>query len=285
MDIGFANTGVGHPDADPGLGGLDDFGNPLSFSYQYQQYLAGYTDKVLDKVVYKTRACDFIMPLVDPYYEYFTNFDSDLFNGFDALEDDGARDGVNKTQNCINSDIYGVENVPKIPTVAAARSALEAGLPKMQIGTKAAFKIPSLRNVELTGPYMHNGSMATLEQVVEFYSRRGNFINDNQHDFLNSIGLAGTANPPGSSLASQEARAAIVAFLKTFTDERVRYERAPFDHPEIKVPHGHVGDAQAVTAGNTVDPNLAQDEFLIVPASGANGLAEPLQPFETFLEP
>jgi len=285
VDIGFANTGVGNPNADPGLGGFDDFGNPLSFAYQYQQYLAGYTDKVLDSVVYKTRACDFMMPLVDPYYEYFTDYDPDLFNGFDALEDDGAREGVDKTKDCITSDIYGVQNTPKIPTVAAARAALEAGLPKMQIGTKAAFKIPTLRNVELTGPYMHNGSMATLEQVMEFYSRRGNFINDDQHDFMNSIGLSGTANPPGSSPASIQARKDIVAFLKAFTDDRVRYERAPFDHPEIKVPHGHVGDTAAVAPGNSVDPNLAQDEFLLVPASGANGLAEPLQPFEAFLAP
>lgn len=284
-DIGFANTGVGNPDADPGVGGVDDFGNPLSFGYQYQQYLAGYTDKVVDSVVYKTRACDFVLPLVDPYYEYFSNPDPDLFNGLDALEDDGARDGVDKTQDCIVSDQYGALNVPKIPTIAAARSALEAGLPKMDVGSKAAFKIPSLRNVELTGPYMHNGSMATLEQVVEFYSRHGNFINNNQHGFLSAIGLAGTAKPLGSSAISEQARADVVAFLKAFTDERVRYERAPFDHPEIKVPHGHVGDSQAVSAGNNIDPNLAKDEFLLVPAVGANGSATPLQPFETFLNP
>ena len=33
-----------------------------------------------------------------------------------------------------------------------------------------AFKTPSLRNVALTGPYMHNGSIGTLEQVIEFYT-------------------------------------------------------------------------------------------------------------------
>ena len=285
MDIGFANTGVGNPDADPGLGGFDDFGNPLSFSYQYQQYLAGYTGKVIDSVVYKTRACDFILPLVDPYYEYFSFEDPDMFNGLDALEDDGLRDGVNKTQNCNKSDRAGVMNVPKIPTLEAARNALAQGLPKMQIGTKAAFKIPTLRNVELTGPYMHNGSMATLEQVMEFYSRRGNFINADQHDFLGAIGLAGTANPPGSSETSKQARADIIVFLKSFTDERVRYERAPFDHPEIKVPHGHVGDIQGVSVGNAIDTKLAKDEFLLVPAVGANGATKPLEAFETFLEP
>lgn len=36
-----------------------------------------------------------------------------------------------------------------------------------------AFKTPTLRNVELTAPYMHDGSIATLDQVVEFYDRGG----------------------------------------------------------------------------------------------------------------
>ncbi len=36
-----------------------------------------------------------------------------------------------------------------------------------------AFKVPSLRNVELTGPYFHNGGQATLDQVMQFYNRGG----------------------------------------------------------------------------------------------------------------
>jgi cytochrome c peroxidase len=36
-----------------------------------------------------------------------------------------------------------------------------------------AFKVPALRNVELTGPYFHNGGQATLQQVVQFYNRGG----------------------------------------------------------------------------------------------------------------
>src|SRR4051812_49340166 len=39
----------------------------------------------------------------------------------------------------------------------------------------AAFKTPGLRNVELTGPYFHNGGKATLRQVVDFYSIGGDF--------------------------------------------------------------------------------------------------------------
>jgi cytochrome c peroxidase len=36
-----------------------------------------------------------------------------------------------------------------------------------------AFKTPTLRNIALTGPYFHNGSRATLRQVMEFYNRGG----------------------------------------------------------------------------------------------------------------
>jgi len=37
-----------------------------------------------------------------------------------------------------------------------------------------AFKTPTLREIEHTAPYMHNGSIETLEQVIEFYNRGGN---------------------------------------------------------------------------------------------------------------
>ena len=38
---------------------------------------------------------------------------------------------------------------------------------------KLAFKTPTLRNVALTAPYMHNGVFATLEEVIEFYNEGG----------------------------------------------------------------------------------------------------------------
>ena len=38
---------------------------------------------------------------------------------------------------------------------------------------KGAFKTPGLRNSLLTAPYMHDGSLGTLEEVVEFYNRGG----------------------------------------------------------------------------------------------------------------
>ncbi len=50
------------------------------------------------------------------------------------------------------------------------------------------YKTPSLRNVSLTAPYMHNGSLATLEEVVQFYNQ-GGFANENLDPLIRPLGL------------------------------------------------------------------------------------------------
>lgn len=275
MDMGFFNTGVNDPDTDPGIDALDDFGNPLSFSDQYVQYLLGNISAIQDKdVLEHVRSCDFIHPLASTA----TRLTADVFKAADGIEPDGTREGVLRNENCV------IDNKAFIPTVAAANAAL--GTPKMAVANKAAFKVPSLRNVELTGPYMHNGGMSTLDQVIEFYSRFGNVglpENKNQQNLVNAVSL---------SAASPDDRKAVIEFLKSFTDDRVRFERAPFDHPEVIIPNGHTGNHDAVEAGNSIDASLAKEEFLIVPAVGANGAFEadgvtpkPLLPFDKFLTP
>lgn len=144
-------------------------------------------------------------------------------------------------------------------------------LPGDRIAVKGAFKTPSLRNVTLTGPYMHNGSMATLEQVVEFYNRGGNFSNEEKDPDIESLGL------------TAREKAGLVAFLKTLTDPRVSYERAPFDHPQLRVPTGHVGD-QAMVAVRGAS-TLAQDEWIEIPAVGRRGRTAPLPSFDQGLAP
>lgn len=63
-----------------------------------------------------------------------------------------------------------------LPTTAAAlRELRDPNSGKMLAEGDGGFKIPSLRNIELTGLYLHIGCMAALEQVVEFYARGGNF--------------------------------------------------------------------------------------------------------------
>lgn len=137
-------------------------------------------------------------------------------------------------------------------------------------GIQGAFKIPSLRNVALTAPYFHNGDVRTLHEVVELYSRGGNVAPIQELD--------GTVIEPLSvpMLAADEVDA-IVAFLEALTDERVLYQRAPFDHPQIFVPNGHPGDSV-----KTIDANkdgLADDLMLEIPAVGAEGSGTPLPGF------
>ena len=40
-------------------------------------------------------------------------------------------------------------------------------------GDKGSFKTPTLRDIHLTAPYMHDGQIATLEEVIDFYDRGG----------------------------------------------------------------------------------------------------------------
>lgn len=77
------------------------------------------------------------------------------------------------------------------------------------------FKIPSLRNIELTGPYMHDGRFKTLEEVVNHYT---NGIKPHQH--LDVKFTDGKGNVKPLNLNSIEKKA-IIAFLKTLTDQEM----------------------------------------------------------------
>jgi cytochrome c peroxidase len=112
-------------------------------------------------------------------------------------------------------------------------------------------KTPQLRNVELNGPYFHNGGKATLWQVMELYDDGGNFANPTKSPLIRPLGL------------SADDHRDLIAFLLTLTDDRVRYQRAPFDHPELSVPNGALADGS--------------DDMLVIPATGAAGGSELLR--------
>jgi hypothetical protein len=96
----------------------------------------------------------------------------------------------------------------------------------------------------------------TLEDVVDFYTRGGNFPAAN----INHLDFNMTQN---GALQNQPAKmAAIVAFMKSLTDERVRNQSAPFDHPEIFIPN--------------LDPNIITPDVMTrIPAKDAFGNAAP----------
>lgn len=72
------------------------------------------------------------------------------------------------------------------------------------------FKIPSLRNIAITAPYMHNGQFQTLAEVLDFYS-------EGVHKSYNIDSKMGLAHQGGVRLTAQE-KQQIIAFLHTLTD-------------------------------------------------------------------
>jgi len=90
----------------------------------------------------------------------------------------------------------------------AVRPVADDGGDILQPG-QGKFKTPGLRNVELTGPYFHNGEMATLRQVVDFYDRGGDFRSSFTDSQIRPLDLTATEKD------------ALVAFLLALTDDRV----------------------------------------------------------------
>jgi len=205
-DAGWYNLGVRPTADDPGVGGLDPFGSPLSWTELFKTAASG-----LIKIPGNGLGC---AGLGTP------TFPNTLLNaqGFPLLSG---------------------------PLIAADNT-----------DVAGTFKVPGLRNVEFNGPYFHNGGKATLAQVVEFYDAAGDFdrtTNATKAPAIVPLKLDGDKSK------------SLVAFLLSLTDDRVRMQKAPFDHPQLLVPNG--------------DNPVGTDNMMEVPATGTAGSPTPLQRF------
>lgn len=82
-----------------------------------------------------------------------------------------------------------------------------------------AFKTPSLREVEHTAPYMHDGSLKTLDEVVEYYDK-GGIKNKNLHPIMKPLNL------------TKEDKKALVSFLKALSGEGWQHNQEPAEFPK-----------------------------------------------------
>ena len=142
-----------------------------------------------------------------------------------------------------------------------------------------AFKTPGLRNRKWMGPHFHNGDASTINGVLGFYNGQGN-NNLTKDSRLLGIDI-GFSSRPGTP------RAALRDFLKeALADPDVEFQKAPFDHPELCVPHGHEDTGETIfrhieaVGGKgsrkplvTFDEMLAQDAAVL--ANRANSLQDP----------
>ncbi len=184
-------------------------------------YTTLFTNAFGDATVTANRISRALAQFVRSIISTQTKFDAGIpvgFTNFTAQENQGRQifNGVGNCTSCHGTDNFvpglninnnGLEN----PYVDKGVGAL-TGLPQ----DEGLFKVPSLRNIELTAPYMHDGRFATLEEVVEFYNS-GVVNHPNLSPPLRNPPGPGAGQPRRLNMTAAQ-KAALVAFLKTLTD-------------------------------------------------------------------
>ncbi|KNZ31710.1 MAG: hypothetical protein AD742_15710 [Methylibium sp. NZG] len=140
----------------------------------------------------------------------------------DALFSDGAfhNIGIATATRARAAQPVTAELVPGLAATLTPAELLRIGAPdapdegRFEVtgheADRRAFRTPTLRNAELTAPYMHNGSLATLEQVLDYYARGGS-----PQDRLQDGRIRAFAFEAGE-------RAALLAFLRSLTSPAAR---------------------------------------------------------------
>lgn len=119
------------------------------------------------------------------------------------------------------------------------------------------FRPPSLRNVALTAPYMHDGSIATLEEVIRFYERGGRKIASGPYAGDGRLSLLKNGLVSGFTLTDAQ-RQDLIAFLESLTDWRF------VTNPRFSDPFAPAPAAQA-----TLPPRPAATPTAVVPSPTA----------------
>ncbi|MBL8182996.1 MAG: VCBS repeat-containing protein, partial [Blastocatellia bacterium] len=132
-----------------------------------------------------------------------------------------------------------------------------------------AFRVPGLRNVAQRGTFFHNGQFTTLQQVVAFYNRGGDFNGPNKpNNLIRPLGLN-----PGQ-------QADLVAFLQSLSDQRATTETERFDRPVLYIESNRVpvltgasrnGSGGIAPTMRAKSPPIVGNQEFIISVSGALG--------------
>ena len=96
------------------------------------------------------------------------------------------------------------------------------------------FRVPSLRNIAVTAPYMHDGSLATLEEVIDHYQAGGKLEHPNKTRILHPLHL------------TADDKRDLIEFLKSLTDQELLHDRRWSD-PWNAVQHVAIGAPRRAT--------------------------------------
>lgn len=156
-------------------------------------------------------------------YQVYSNTEYNDFSGFTAQENRGKKVFLDNCSSCHSP-------TQSRPAKMMANNGLDAQTTDRGVGgvtgqssDEAMFKVPLLRNIALTAPYMHDGRFQTLEEVVEHY----NSGIQNHPNLSPELRVGGG---PRRMNLSESDKAALVAFLKTLTDEQLLTDKR-FSNP------------------------------------------------------
>lgn len=149
-------------------------------------------------------------------FELFNSEKFECFHchvGFNFTDHVSYRDQPFESRKYHNNGLYNIDGKGGYPAPNTGVHDVSHDMADM-----GRFKVPTLRNIALTAPYMHDGSIATLEEVLEHYARGGRLIE--------SGAFAGDGNlsPLKSEFVrafdmTPEEKAQVIAFLQSLTDE------------------------------------------------------------------
>jgi cytochrome c peroxidase len=175
---------------------------------------------------------------------------------------------------------WGVGHVPdpgEIPiefSRARKRYPGEDRLKPNQAHVRGAFKSPSLRNIALTAPYMHNGAFLTLREVLLFYQYGPREF----ADFAEAKYWHHPSLPAIQQFLEDDVRAIdeLEAFLHALTDPRVERHQSPFDHPSLELPSGNKVNAAYLQRGfsEEVPPTSAAEDLKLRISATLRRMAE-----------
>lgn len=134
------------------------------------------------------------------------------FNLSDAVYWDGAPE---HTLAFHNTGLYNVDGLGGYPP--ADTGLMEITLDPADMGK---FRAPSLRNVAVTAPYMHDGSIATLAEVLDHYAAGGRTITDGPNAGVGSESPRKDPFVSGFAMSDQQ-RDDVLAFLESLTDDEL----------------------------------------------------------------
>jgi cytochrome c peroxidase len=210
------SPGIEHQITDPIINPIEMDNNwdtviqRLKLDSQYASlFVAAFGDDTIDSMTISKAIAQFERSLIS----FNSKYDRYVFQRIDSFSESEQRgmaifNGKGKCSTC-HSGILLTDNrfrnngLDKAP--AAGR--FEATKYKLDYGK---FKVPSLRNIALTAPYMHDGRFDRLEDVVNFYSEQIQVRSKNIDSLMRPLGR-------GIRLSGQEKKD-LVAFLRTLTD-------------------------------------------------------------------